>query len=128
MTKKTIAGIIVTAVLTTPILLYAGLITENDVTNIKKVNADTYSMTLNSTAFAASNLTTSYQEIVTQDFGTSNCPIMNYYLAKKNNNNNLVLAPSGRIYNYSASKTYHGRITNLVSMSVTYSGGSSRRS
>ena len=65
----------------------------------KKVNADTYSMTLNNSAFSSSNLTTSYQELVTQSFPKQDAPTVNYYLAKKDSNNNLVLSPRGRIYN-----------------------------
>ena len=89
----------------------------------KKVNADTYSMTLNNSAFSSSNLTTSYQELVTQSFPKQDAPTVNYYLAKKDSNNNLVLSPRGRIYNYNSSATYGGRVTNAVSISVTYSGG-----
>ena len=78
-------------------------------------------MTVNSNQFAASGLTTSYKEIVSQSFKGQNGPVLNYYLAKKNNNN-LVLAPSGRVYNYSSSN-YHGRMTNLLSVTVNYTGG-----
>ena len=64
-----------------------------------------------------------YQEIVTQDLDGIDAPTLNYYLAKKDSSDNLVLAPAGRVYNYSADAGYSGRITNLVSITVNYSGG-----
>ena len=82
----------------------------------------TYTVTLNSSAFAASGLTTSYQTQVEQNFGNDK-PVMNYFLAKKNGSNNLVLAPAGKIFNYSSSGTYKGRITNIKGVTVNYSGG-----
>lgn len=81
-----------------------------------------YTLTLNSTAFAASSLTTSYQTEITQNFGNDK-PTMHYYLAKKNGSNNLVLAPAGKVFNYSTSATYGGRVTNISSVKVAYSGG-----
>ncbi len=82
----------------------------------------TYTVTLNSSAFAASGLTTSYQTQVEQNFGNDK-PVMNYFLAKKDGSNNLVLAPAGKIFNYSSSGTYKGRITNIKGVTVNYSGG-----
>ena len=87
-----------------------------------RATEQTHSITINSTIFGASSLTTSYQTNVTQSFGEDK-PVMNYYLAKKDSNNKLVLAPAGRVYNYSASGTYKGRITNIKSISVNYTGG-----
>lgn len=81
-----------------------------------------YSVTLNSTVFGASGLTTSYQTTITQNLGTDK-PVLNYFLAKKDGSNNLVLAPAGKLYNYSSSGTYKGRITNIQSITVNYSGG-----
>ena len=81
-----------------------------------------YTVTLNSQAFATSNLTASYQTSVTQNLGVDK-PVLNYFLAKKDSGNNLVLAPAGKIYNYSSSAEYKGRITNIKSLAVNYTGG-----
>ena len=81
-----------------------------------------YSVTLNSSVFGASGLTTSYQTNVTQNLGTDK-PVLNYFLAKKDASGNLVLAPAGKLYNYSSSGTYKGRITNIQSITINYSGG-----
>lgn len=90
----------------------------------KKANADpqTYTATLNSSVFAASGLTETYQERVVQNLGEDK-PVMNYYLAKKDASNNLVLAPAGKVFNYASSGTYKGRITDIISVTVSYSGG-----
>ena len=86
-------------------------------------NEPTYTATLNSTVFGMSSLTTSYQQAVKQSFGENLPLVMNYSLAKKDASGNLVLAPSGRVFNYDSSATYKGRITNIKSVSATYSGG-----
>ena len=87
-----------------------------------RAGSDSYSVTVNSAVFNASNLTTTYQQSVSQNFG-ENKPVMNYFLAKKDGSGNLVLAPAGKVFNYSASGTYKGRITNITSVTVNYSGG-----
>ena len=91
---------------------------------LSKTNAanPTYSVTLNSAVFGASGLTTSYQTNISQNLGNDK-PVLNYFLAKKDGSNNLVLAPAGKLYNYSTSGTYKGRITNIQSITVNYSGG-----
>ena len=84
---------------------------------------DTYTQTLNSSIFSMSSLTTDYQTNVQQSFGASLPLVMNYSLAKKDGSGNLVLAPAGKVFNYSSSATYKGRITNIKSVTVTYTGG-----
>ena len=85
---------------------------------------NSYSVTLNSSVFGASSLTTSaYQTDVTQNFPGNDKPVLHYYLAKKNASNNLVLAPAGKLFNYGSAATYKGRVTNITSVNVTYSGG-----
>ncbi len=84
---------------------------------------DTYTQTLNSSIFSMSSLTTDYQTNVQQSFGASLPLVMNYSLAKKDGSGNLVLAPAGKVFNYSKSATYNGRITNIKSVTVTYTGG-----
>lgn len=81
-----------------------------------------YTLNVNSAVFNQSSLTTTYQQQVTQNFGGDN-PVLNYFLAKKDSNNNLVLAPAGRLFNYSSSASYKGRVTNMLSLTVNYSGG-----
>ena len=85
-------------------------------------DSNPYSITVNSTVFNMSSLTTTYQQNVTQQFGEDK-PVMNYFLAKKDGSNNLVLAPAGKVFNYSSTATYKGRITNIISITVNYSGG-----
>ena len=94
--------------------------------------ADEYSFTLSPTEFAASTLTTDYpgkttkkfvnDDFVQQTFGEDK-PVINYFLAKKDDSSNLVLAPGGRVYNYSTLDTYKGRITGISSVVAKYSGG-----
>ena len=98
-------------------------------------NADqqTYNFTLNSSKFASSGLGSDFNtsdpkkfssaDYVQQTFSGQNSPVINYFLAKKDSNNNLVLAPGGQVFNYSSSATYNGRITGITSLTVTYSGG-----
>ena len=102
---------------------------------ISKANADqqTYNFTLNSSKFATSGLSTEFntlnpkkfssEDYVQQTFSGENSPVINYFLAKKDSNNNLVLAPGGQVFNYSSSATYNGRITGINSITVNYSGG-----
>ncbi len=87
------------------------------------VAADEYTITVGADEFANSELDENYQELVTQDLDGVDAPTLNYYLAKKDSSDNLILAPAGRVYNYSADAGYSGRITNLVSITVNYSGG-----
>ena len=90
----------------------------------KAVKADTYTKTLNSAVFGASELTTEYQQLVTQKTGDplKGAPVLNYALAKKDASNNLVLAPNGRVYNY-YNLGSHGQITNIKAITVEYTGG-----
>lgn len=102
---------------------------------ISKANADqqTYNFTLNSSKFATSGLSTEFntlnpkkfssEDYVQQTFSGQNSPVINYFLAKKDSNNNLVLAPGGQVFNYSSSAAYNGRITGINSITVNYSGG-----
>lgn len=83
---------------------------------------DPATVTLSSAVFGASGLTTSYQQSVKQDFGGERGTI-NYFLAKKDASNNLVLAPAGKVFNYNSSATYKGRVTNIQSITVNYTGG-----
>ena len=94
--------------------------------------AGSYQFSLTTTEFAASSLKTSYDTTVTKKYGDADFvvqsfgddkPTIQYFLAKKDDNNRLVLAPSGKVFNYSTSATYGGRITNITSMIVNYSGG-----
>lgn len=82
----------------------------------------TYTLNVDGTSFAGSGLTTTYQQNVVHDFG-ENRPVLNYFLAKLDNDNHLVLAPAGRLFNYKQSATYKGRITNMISLTINYSGG-----
>ncbi|MBO5578604.1 MAG: hypothetical protein J5955_05865 [Bacilli bacterium] len=87
-----------------------------------KADRQTYTLNVNSTVFNMSGLTTTYQQNVVQDFGGHN-PVLNYSLAKKDDNNNLVLAPAGRLFNYKETAEYKGRVTNILSLTINYSGG-----
>ena len=87
-----------------------------------RAGADNKTVTINSAIFGLSGLTGSYQQGVQQDFGNER-GVLNYALAKKDSSGNLVLAPSGRIFNYSTSATYKGRVTDIHSVKVTYTGG-----
>lgn len=112
--------------LATVSLLFATVIISSNVKNpVSTSTADVtqHTINVNNTVFGASELTTTYQQRVFQSLGTDR-PTLTYSLAKKDNNNNLVLAPSGKLFNYTQYATYHGRITNIVSVKVTYSGGS----
>ena len=93
-------------------------------TSRTNANEPTYTRTLNSDVFAMSSLTTTYQQNVQQSFGENLPLVMNYSLAKKDANNNLVLAPSGRVFNYHKTAEFNGKITNIKSVTVQYSGGS----
>lgn len=99
------------------------LVSRNTVSESLKLAQGTqqeYEVTLNSYVFGASGLTTSYQENVTQ-LDNDRFTELHYSIAKKDANNNLVLAPTGRVYNYGTG-TYGGRITNVKSVKVNYSG------
>ena len=95
--------------------------------------ADTYEFTLNPTQFGASALPTEFrneytktfadEDYVQQTFEGTDKPVINYFIAKKDESNNLVLAPSGKVFNYSKTATYKGRVTNISSLVVEYSGG-----
>ena len=110
------------AVLTLSILF--GIGRTKKLSSRTNANEPVYTATLNSTIFSMSGLTENYQQSVKQSFGESLPLVMNYSLAKKDASGNLVLAPSGRIFNYDSSATYKGRITNIKSVTATYSGGS----
>lgn len=112
------------AFLTIPLAMGAAVFANSNFSKQKIVKADNYSLTLNSTVFAMSELDSSeYQMNVEQGFGKTYMPVMNYYLAKLDNDNNLVLAPSGKIYNYSSEAAYGGRVTDITSLTINYSGG-----
>lgn len=101
----------------------AVLFAKKNVSNVFKANAE-QTITVGSDEFGASDLDPdNYQELVTQDLPGKDAPTLNYYLAKKDSSDNLVLAPLGRVYNYNGDATYLGRITNLISITVKYSGG-----
>ena len=87
-----------------------------------EANEQSYTLNVNNLVFGASSLTSSYQDTVVQEFGEYK-PVLNYHLAKKDGSNNLVLAPAGRIYNYKSTANYKGRLTNMLSLTVNYSGG-----
>ena len=112
----------VVAFLTLPLCAGIMLFAKDDGFQKVNVRASNHTLTLNSSAFAISGLTTDWQKSVVQDFGGDN-PVMNYFMAKKDASNNLVLAPSGKVYNYKSSASYKGRITNIESITVNYSGG-----
>ena len=94
---------------------------------------DSHAFTLNSTQFASSSLGTEFNtadpkkfsdaDYVQQTFDAPDSPVMNYFLAKKDSSNNLVLAPGGQVFNYSLWASYKGRITGISSVVVNYSGG-----
>ena len=94
---------------------------------------DNYSFTLDSTKFAVSSLGSEFNtadpkkfstgDYVQQTFDKPDSPTINYFLAKKDSSNNLVLAPGGQVFNCSSSGPYYGRITGISSMVVNYSGG-----
>ena len=102
---------------------------------ISKANADLAlpSFVLNSSKFAASGLPSEFnttnpkkfsdEDYVQQTFSGQHSPVINYFLAKKDANNRLVLAPGGQVFNYSATEQYNGRITGISSIMVNYSGG-----
>ena len=102
----------------------------NGFAKTKNVKADPYTFTVTSADFANSDLTTSYQQLVVHEFAEQPgeedyTPVLNYSLAKKDGENKLVLAPNGKIYNYEGMAAYHGRVTNILSVTVTYSGSGS---
>ncbi len=92
-----------------------------------------YNFTLNSSQFASSGLGSEFNtadpkkfssaDYVQQTFSGPDSPVINYFLAKKDSSNNLVLAPGGQVFNYSTTATYNGRITGINSITVNYSGG-----
>ena len=110
------------AVLTLSILFGAGR--AKKLSSRTNANEPTYTATLNSSVFAlCDGLTESYKQNVKQSFGERLPLVMNYTLAKKDASGNLVLAPSGRVFNYDSGGTYKGRITNIKSVTATYTGG-----
>lgn len=112
------------AFLTIPLAMGAAVFANNNISKQKSVKADNYSLTLNSTVFAMSELDSSdYQMNVEQGFGKGYMPVMQYYLAKLDGDNNLVLAPSGKIYNFSDAAAYGGRVTDITSLTINYTGG-----
>lgn len=94
---------------------------------------DSHAFTLNSTQFASSSLGTDFNttdpkkfseaDYVQQTFDAPDSPVINYFLAKKDSSNNLVLAPGGQVFNHSVWGQYKGRITGITSLVVNYSGG-----
>lgn len=88
-----------------------------------QTGADLDPIVVGETQFAASSLTTTYAQEVTQTFDDS-LVTMHYFLAKKTEDNKLVLAPSGKVFNYSSAAEYKGRVTNISSVTVNYTGGS----
>lgn len=124
MKKRFIFGALV-AVLALPLALGAAVFANKNMLKPVSVNADTYTFTVDSDDFGGSDLTDAYQMNVEQTFGQY-APVLNYYLAKLDTDDNLVLAPSGRIYNYNGSAPYSGRLTDILSMTINYtteSGG-----
>ncbi len=112
------------AFLAIPLAMGAAVFANNNISKQKSVKADNYSLTLNSTVFAMSELNSSeYQLNVEQGFGKGYMPVMQYYLAKLDGDNNLVLAPSGKIYNFSDAAAYGGRVTDITSLTINYTGG-----
>ena len=90
----------------------------------KALKTDAQTVTLESGDFGA-DLDTDYQELVTNDgIPGKDAPVLQYYLAKTDGSDNLVLAPSGRVYNYDGEAGYSGRITDLTTLTVSFSGGS----
>ncbi len=123
MTHKSHLGILLGSISAVALCLGVAVISNNaSPIDYAKADPTNYTVNLNSTVFEMSTLTTSYQTEVTQNLGQDK-PIFNYFLAKKDNSNNLVLAPSGKLYNYGSGATYKGRITNIEKMTITYSGG-----
>ena len=124
MKKRFIFGALV-AFLALPLAVSAAVFADKKLMQPVHVNADTYTFTVDSDDFGGSDLTDAYQMNVEQTFGQY-APVLNYYLAKLDADDNLVLAPSGRIYNYNGSAPYGGRLTDILSMTINYtteSGG-----
>ena len=111
------------AVLAMPIAIVASVFASKGLLKAQNVKADTYTFTVGADDFADSDLTTSYQQQVVHEFDGEGAPILNYSLAKKDANNKLVLAPAGRVYNYQGMATYSGRITDILSVTVTFETG-----
>ena len=120
--KKKIIFYSLIAGLTLPICMAAVLLAKKINKEVIRADAER-TITVTSEEFALSDLETSYQQLIVHELDGKDAPVFNYFLAKKDANDNLVLAPSGRIYNYDAEAAYSGRITNLVSMRVVYTGG-----
>ena len=91
-------------------------------------NEPEFTTTLGNYEFSMSNLTTTYQQSVTYDVDDSvdYSPVFNFFLAKLDADDNLVLAPNGKIFNFDSNevKAYGGKITNIKSVTVSYEGGS----
>ena len=125
MKKRFIFGALV-AFLALPLAVSAAVFADKKLMQPVHVNADTYTFTVDSGDFGASDLTSDdYQLNVEQTFGQY-APVLNYYLGKLDADDNLVLAPSGKVFNYNGSAPYGGRLTDIVSMTINFtteSGG-----
>ena len=87
-------------------------------------NEPEYTLNFDSDTFSMSDLQDTYQQLVTQKAGNQNySAAFKYFLAKVDGDDNLVLAPNGRLYNYDNSLAYSGRITNIKTVTVNYTGG-----
>ena len=122
MKKRFFLGSMV-AVLALPIAIAASVFANKGLLQAQNVKADTYTFTVDSDDFADSDLTTTYQQQVAHEFDGEGSPILNYFLAKLDADDNLVLAPSGRVYNYQGMATYAGRITDILSITVDFETG-----
>ena len=119
MKKKLLVGI-TTAALVIPLCISAAILSSQNYEQM--TNANNHTFTLGRNEFANSSLAFYYQRDVIQEFGEDR-PVIHYDLAKINDDKDLVLAPSGKVFNYSSTGDYHGRITDITSITVNYYGG-----
>lgn len=124
MTHKSHLGILLASVSAVVLAIGVAVIgNSNNAVDFAKADPTSYTVNLNSYVFGLSGLNGDYQTEVVQDNLGEGKPVLHYFIAKKDNSGNLVLAPNGKLFNYSDSATYKGRITNIESIAITYSGG-----
>ena len=83
--------------------------------------------------FAQSGLATAYDTTLVSKYGATdykqqaigeeNPMMLNYFFAKLDADNNLVLAPSGRVFNFDALAEGNGALKGIVSIKVDFTGG-----
>ena len=111
------------AVLALPAAIAASVFANKGFFKAHNVKADTFTFTVDTDDFADSDLTTTYQQQIEHEFDGKDAPILNYFLAKKDADDKLVLAPLGRVYNYNSMASYSGRITDILSITVDFETG-----